>query len=510
MIHNYMQTLTIFFVWGLFFGGGMIFAADCDQVAGVNILLMDNSRSVPVTDDASSRLPVLNLLGDVLKDYENRLVLFGGRYEIELDEPGRFVNDGMHTDFFFAFEAALRIRDEYPPQCNVKVILITDGLLDAFVSDYPEHKLNDKSQAMRFSIDQTFKILEEKPVETYVILLGRRYDRDFIEQLSIHANGFLQANPLVERAAEFLGNNGFLLKQFIFEIEENPEPEEIQAVVAQIVEEDAPRFEWILVAVFALLVMIFFVIYFRSFPSAGDREIIDLVEGVPVLIGAGVKNPAVIANSKHFQRKRGLQHVTTMSQAIANLSYQQRPFDFSARGLQGLEDLNPILRSLLEEDVGTLGRRLVEMERAGKDDEIIAATDLKYYCSNLDAAQVKEILKAREMDRRNIEAIDFLHAKVYVAVAPDMLEEFKELKILLNIPSQKIAGAEIQKNKNYRMKSYTVRFLEINRDDKYYARVVLEYLKVPSLLGLKRLLPSGIQKILRFRQPVQSIFTDQF
>jgi len=492
--------------WAAFVG---LAVRDCQNIQGVNILLVDNSRSVPPLDPRMERSEVLTVIDDILENFENRWILFGGREEIAVDQPSRFINDGMHTDFYFAFQAAVRIRQEYPPDCPVKIILITDGLLDAFVSDYPGQGLSRKAQAMEFSLDQTLKLLDENPVETYIILLGGQYDRSVMEQIVIAANGFARANPLMEKAAEFLGNDGVLLRQFIFKHEPEAGIEEVKEIVQTITTEDSPYLETFLLIGLVLLGVVALALYFRSFPAVGDQEIIEMVEGVPVLVGAEVKNPSVIANPAHFSRKRGFQYVTSTTSALASLSYQQRKLDFSSRGCKDLDKLTPIQRALLEVDLERVAARLTEMEREGRDEEIIVATDLRYYCSNLSIDQIRTIIQAREQDRSKVSALDLLHAKVYLSMAPDLMEELSEYRVLINIPSRNVVRATVEQGQEYRLDGYKVRIAEVEKDSRYSARVVMEYLAVPSLLGLKRLLPSAVQRTLRFRRPQRTPFVSE-
>ncbi len=92
----------------------------------------------------------------LLQDYENRLILFGGRSEIDVDLPDRYVNDGWHTDFYYGFKAVAEIRREYPPECDVKFILITDGVQDSFAEDYPEERFEPRAPGPILRPGQTY------------------------------------------------------------------------------------------------------------------------------------------------------------------------------------------------------------------------------------------------------------------------------------------------------------------------------------------------------------------
>ena len=486
---------------------GVAPARGCQGVKGVNILILDNSRSVPNMDKSRDRVEVLKELLNMLDGYDNRLILFGGRNEIALDNPEKFINDGWHTDYHYAFEAAVRIRKEYPADCDVKMIFITDGIMDAFPEDYPEEGFVSKAMAMDYARQQSYRLLEENHTPLYIILLGSQYDTFFMEQMSIRANGLAKANPLVERAAEFLDNNGFLLKKFIYKMPENAGTQEFKKVFRKIVHEDKPHFEYGLIGLLALALVAFVVVSIRSFPAPGDREIIDLVEGVPVLIGADTRGLGAISNFSPARPKGGLQQVADTAHAIASLSYQRRNFDFTSRGLLGASKLDAISKRLLDMDIQVLSAKLNEMEKRGTDEEIIAATDLKYYCSNFDHEKVKHILQAREMERMDIQAADFLKAKVYVSMAPDLLEELTEHRVFLTIPNRNIIRSQLNPGQTYDLGRYRIKIASVSKDSKYCARVMVEYLRVPSTLGLKNLIPPAAQRWLRLRRTITAFFT---
>ncbi len=477
----------------------------CEGVKGVNIFLVDNSRSVPRIDAKVERAQVLRELISLLQDYENRLILFGGRSEIDVDLPDRYVNDGWHTDFYYGFKAAVEIRREYPPECDVKFILITDGVQDSFAEDYPEERFELKHQAQSFARGQTYQLLESERVPTYIILLGDQYDPHLIEQMSIKANGLARANPLVEKASEFLKNNGFLLKRFVYRIEPEAGLPEVKQIVREIAAKDAPRVEYALIFLLLVAVVVLMILAIRSFPAPGDKEIIDLTDSAPVLIGADQPAQMLLSTPRRASR-HGLQPVIATSAAIASVSYQRRIFDFTSRGLKDVQKLSPIYRQLLDMDVRELGRHLERMERNGTDDEIIAATDLKYYCSNMDADHIKNILRAREMERMDIDAKDFLMAKVYVSLAPDLIQEMTEQRITISIPNRNIIRSQLQEGQLYDLGRYRVRVMALRKDSATTARLVLEYNRMPSTLGLKRIIPPAIQRVLRFRRPITAFF----
>src|SRR5215472_775205 len=68
------------------------------------LFLIDNSASLPPLDPQEKRVEALEKMFTFLQGRPYRLVLFGGRHEIFVDDPTRYNNKGLWTDFYFAFD----------------------------------------------------------------------------------------------------------------------------------------------------------------------------------------------------------------------------------------------------------------------------------------------------------------------------------------------------------------------------------------------------------------------
>ncbi len=473
----------------------------------VVILLIDNSRSVPHMDPEMDRVSVLKEIVAHLKGFETRIILFGGLQEIYRDQPGLFRNDGLHTDYAGAFTEAVRVRNEYPPERNVRIVLVTDGIHDPGKDDYPQHHFTVDEQARAFAQEEAFAILEKAQVPVYFILLGEEGDMDLIQSMSIKANGYARANPFVESAASFLGNNGALFRKFVYVHKPAEGIVGMKKILNQVVSENRPYLEIILISIPVLLVLVVMALILRRFPVTGDVELLNLNEGDQVYIGVDPDSPAFLTNPSQAGRRRGLVCVSNASTASAGIGLQKRAFDFSPRGLAGLEKLDPVTRKLLNEDVTKLSDRLKQMSEHGSDEEAVIATDLHYYCSNLDPERIRTILQARGMDRLDIDCREFLHAKVYVSIAPDILKDFEDYRVFVTIPGRNIVKAQVEKGQKYFIGPYGMKVLEATVDSKYTARVALEYASVPSLFGLKKIVPACVQRVLRCRRSQKYMFT---
>src|SRR5262245_21226608 len=74
------------------------------HAAPVILFLIDNSASLPPLDPDEKRVAALEKMFTFLQGQPYRLVLFGGRREIYVDDPSKYNNRGQWTDFYFAFD----------------------------------------------------------------------------------------------------------------------------------------------------------------------------------------------------------------------------------------------------------------------------------------------------------------------------------------------------------------------------------------------------------------------
>src|SRR6266545_2826904 len=95
------------------------------------LFLIDNSASLPPLDPEEKRVEALEKMFTFLKGRPYRLILFGGRREIFVDDAIKYRNNGQWTDFYFAFDKARElIAVDYPPGADLRLVLITDAILD--------------------------------------------------------------------------------------------------------------------------------------------------------------------------------------------------------------------------------------------------------------------------------------------------------------------------------------------------------------------------------------------
>src|SRR4030095_1440426 len=96
----------------------------------VILFLIDNSASLPPLDPQEKRVSALEKMFGFLQGQPYRVILFGGRREVFVDDVSRYRNNGQWTDFYFAFDKAREIVRGYPQGTAFRMILLTDAIFD--------------------------------------------------------------------------------------------------------------------------------------------------------------------------------------------------------------------------------------------------------------------------------------------------------------------------------------------------------------------------------------------
>ena len=136
----------------------------------VILFLVDNSASLPPLDPNEKRVAALEKMFTFLKGQRYRLVLFGGRKEVFVDDPTKYRNDGRWTDFYQAFAKAKELAAGYPPGTEMRMVLLTDAIPDPDPADWPD--VPGGWDARSESVRRATALLAEMRVPLYVVLVG--------------------------------------------------------------------------------------------------------------------------------------------------------------------------------------------------------------------------------------------------------------------------------------------------------------------------------------------------
>src|SRR6266850_7261398 len=248
------------------------------------IFLIDNSASLPPLDPEEKRVEALEKMFTFLKGRPYRLILFGGRREIFVDEAIKYRNNGQWTDFYFAFDRARELMAaDYPPGADLRLVLITDAILDPAPADWADMNVPEGVDLKAHVVEKTLALIKEKNIPLYVILVGEpptlsakgnpERAPGLILDMVQAANG-KKAAPFAQSMAGFFADDGVLLKKFVFRVEPQEGLKKIAPIVTRISTPSRPgveaQFFSALVLPLALFLALLLGILVRQFPGPGD------------------------------------------------------------------------------------------------------------------------------------------------------------------------------------------------------------------------------------------------
>jgi hypothetical protein len=475
--------------------------------APVILFLVDNSASLPPLDPEEQRVDALEKMFTFLEDQPYRLILFGGRGEVSVDQPRRYRNDGQWTDFFFAFETARDVMAGYPEGTRFRIVLVTDGVLDPSPRDWE----GQRGEPLKTEVSQRLvALIRELEAPLYVILIGappdtpgeegdRERSPELVLEMVRAANGRF-ATPRAQSMAAFFEDDGLLLKKFIYRVQPHEGLTRIEPVVRRIVAASHPlvelQFLGSMVLPLVLFACLLLGILVRSFPGRGDVEVIELSSGNPVHVGAD-----------RFHKVRtggwatqGLSLVANQREAAATFSFEAPDIELGGRGIVAAPQADPTLLRLMPLGIEELRKELRDLSLDGTKDEKIFVLNLNYMAANFDARRAEQILTSAPAGRAGVSPLEFLQAKAHLLVNAPLKTKLVEPRVQMHSHGRGASQREITKDATVQIGRYQFRVQSIAKGGRKDIQLVLTYEKVPSLLGLKNILPEGFQKLFRLRR----------
>jgi hypothetical protein len=480
------------------------------------LFLVDNSASLPPLDPDEKRVAALEKMFTFLKGQRYRLILFGGRHEIFVDDVTKYRNNGQWTDFYFAFAKAREVTREYPPATDFRIILLTDALLDPSPQDWEDMEVPKGKDLKAFAAKKLLGLIAEMKIPLYVILVGeiaregeapgaREHAPPLVVEMVRAANG-VRAAPMAQSLASFFGDDGVLLKKFVFRVAPHEGLRQIEPAVRRIV---APpragvelRFLGLLVLPLVLFLVLLLGVLVRSFPGPGDVEIVEMKLGVPVHIAVDRLHKVESGG----WGSTGLSLVGDAKEAAASLTYQAPSLDLTGVGLD-LSGLDGTTQHLLSLGIDELKKALEAYADDGSKEERIYALNLDYMAKNMTGADAERLLTTGPADRRRIAAVDFLRAKAHLITNDALRRKLTEPRAYLQGYGRDSRRVELGPGVVARVGRYGFVVKDVARGGRKDARLVLYYDRVPSLLGLKSILPDAFQRAFRLRRSSQRVVT---
>jgi hypothetical protein len=479
--------------------------------APVILFLVDNSASLPPLDPEEKRVAALEKMFSFLQGQRYRLVLFGGRREVFVDDVSQYRNDGQWTDYYFAFTKARELMQGYRAGTEFRMILVTDAILDPDPADWADMEVPAGVDLRAHVVQQSLGLVREMKVPLYVVLIGDAEGGlggderapGMVMDLVRAANG-PAATPMAQTVASFFDDNGVLLKKFIFRVTPQEGLKKVEPVVRRITASPRRSVEAQFLSLMVLpllgLVALLLGILVRSFPGPGDMEVLELTRDTPLHVAAD-RLHRVDAGGWSAQ---GLSLVAEPKDATATFAWQTPQVDLTGKGLD-LSGADDLTCSLLALDLDELRRALAELSSEGSKEHKIHALNLDYVARNLDGAEARRILSAPVAERRKIPALEFLRAKAHLLSNDELRKALTEPRVQLTTYGRENGRQELGPGGAAQVGPYTFLVKDVTRGGRKDVRLFLYYDRVPSLLGLKSWLPDAVQRAIRFRRSTQRL-----
>lgn len=472
----------------------------------VILFLIDNSASLPPLDPEERRVAALEKMFTFLKGQPYRLILFGARREISVDDVSQYDNRGQWTDHFSAFVKVKEVADSYPPGTELRVVLLTDGILDPDPKEWKDEYVPPGEDLKAHVVKRLLALLKELELPLYVILIGNppaegvapgalEQSPGLILDMARAANG-AGAAPFAQSVAGFFGDDGVLLKKFIYRVEPSEGLKRIEPVVRRVTAPTRPGVELKLFFYFLVPLVLFLVLLLgmlvRSFPGPGDVEVLEL----------GMNQPLHVATDR--AGKQGLSLVAKEKDAAATFTYQPPGLDLTGSGLDS-EGAEPLTEQLLPLATDDLRKKLESLSEGGTKEEKIFALNLDYMAKNLSPAEAERTLLTPTGERRRIAAVDFLRAKVHLLSNETLRKKLTDPRVQYVGYGKGGQRKELQRGAPLAIGRYGFLVTDVAKGGRKDVKLGLYYDRVPSLLALKNILPDAFQRVFRLRRSSQRI-----
>jgi len=477
----------------------------------VILFLVDNSASLPPLDPNEKRVAALEKMFSFLQGHRYRLILFGGKDEITVDDVSRYRNEGQWTDFYHAFVKAKALAATYPRGTDLRMVLLTDAISDPDPKDWPDvpSGWDVRSHSMRKAVE----FVGGMGIPLYVVLVGdpggdvagrdREQSPGFVLDMVRAANGSAAA-PLAQTIASFFEDDGLLLRKFVYRVAPHEGLKKIEPVVKRIAAPPRAGIELRIFGYFVLPLVLILVallgLLVRSFPGPGDVEVVELAVEQPVHVAVDRIHRAPDGTWS----AQGLSLAADARTAAATFTLQGGELELTGAGLDPT-GLDPRDAAILPLGLEEVRRALETATDAGAREDKIHALNLDYAARGLQPQEAERILTRPPADRASLAAVDFVRAKVHLAFSETLRRRLLEPRVQAVVYGKDAGRRELAPGASLRVGGYGFVVREIVRGGRKDARLVLCYDRVRSFLGLKTLLPDVFQRAFRFRRSRQRV-----
>jgi hypothetical protein len=378
-----------------------------------------------------------------------------------------------------------------------KMILITDGKIDPSPAEWADQQVPPGADLRTVAGDRTIELLGQIRQPLYVILIGQEVDLALIQRMVVAGNGEMAASEYAQGIADFFADDGMLLRRFIFRVEEDEGLAEIQPMVTRIATPASPKVELYIASSLLIAVVMLVGVGVRSFPGAGDREVVELRVGEAIHVA--VDRLRRLSSDVPAWSWKGLSLVESSKSAVAMFTAHEDSVALPPTGF-ALEGLDPTSSELIELPLPALREKLETLAREGNKDEQIYALNLEYVSKDMEEPRVERLLTSSPAERKKLSANDFLRAKVHLLHNEKLSKKLTSACVMCKVYGLNAQEQELRQGSKIQLGRYEFRVDELTKGGRKGFRLGLSYERVPSPLFLKRLVPGAVQRALRLRR----------
>jgi hypothetical protein len=190
------------------------------------------------------------------------------------------------------------------------------------------------------------------------------------------------------------------------------------------------------------------------------------------------------------------------SEAVATFTLKGGDVELGGAGLDP-SGLDPADAALLPLGLDELRETLEVATDSGSREEKIHALNLDYMAKSMSPEEAERVLTRPVAERAQMAALDFVRAKTHLAFDDALRERLLTPRVHLATYGRDASRREVRAGDAVRIGRYGFVARELGPGGRRDYRLVLYYDRVPSLFGLKTILPDRFQRLFRFRRSRQ-------
>jgi hypothetical protein len=273
--------------------------------------------------------------------------------------------------------------------------------------------------------------------------------------------------------------------------------EQIVPIVQRIVQTASYRVELSLASSLLLVIAMLVGVGVRSFPGAGDQEVLDLRVERPVHIA--VDRLRRISAGFPSWSWRGLSFVEDTKKADATFKLVLGSQELPPEGFD-MSHLDGIPGQLIHLALPDLRRRMNELLKSEDKVEMIEALNLDYVAPDFDPAKAEKLLTATASEHRKMDPMEFLRAKIHLLHNESLYDKISGPRVECMIYGAGAEKRELRDGDRFDMGRYSFSMTGFAPGGRKDYRITLSYERAPSAFWLKKIVPNFLQRILRFRR----------